>query len=469
MDTSDERGNLMKFEIDAPQTAQAEVIVAGGGLGGIAAAVAGARAGAKTILLERNGFLGGVATAGLCCSLFNCCFSDRGEQMIHGAVMDVIAELAEKAGPGDSWRSHRGHMIFDMEKAKYVLLDFVKREGVHVRLFTQVTGVKKEGNHIAGVYVSGRNGVEYLAADLFVDATGDSDLAALTGCPYRTIAGKASYLFRMGNVDLDRFVNYFREHPEQYKNRMDVDWDLSDALRQYDENGTFLFPHGGGRFMDLINNAIAKGEYRESLGTEDSLNAFQMHGIRKYGTVHIITGFTAVSSLDADTLTDRVYEGKKMVFYVADFMQKHFPGFENSFVSATADDLGIRLSRLTETRRKLVSQAPNAGAGNPDEILGRCLIVTHARQEENGGWSAQQLGNECFDVLLSDLLPASGADNLIMGAGRSVNSRLRVMVDTMVVGQGAGIAAAVAAKGNATFETLNLSDVQKELKRQRVF
>ena len=90
----------MNLHTDVPLTSTAQVIVVGGGLGGVAAAIASARTGAKTLLIERNGFLGGVATAGLCCSLFNCCFSDDGRQMIHGPVMDIIAELAEKAGPG---------------------------------------------------------------------------------------------------------------------------------------------------------------------------------------------------------------------------------------------------------------------------------------------------------------------------------------------------------------------------------
>ena len=458
----------MNLHTDVPLTSTAQVIVVGGGLGGVAAAIASARTGAKTLLIERNGFLGGVATAGLCCSLFNCCFSDDGRQMIHGPVMDIIAELAEKAGPGPSWKSHRGHMIFDMEKAKFVLLDFAKREGVQVRLFTTVTAVEKDGSRINGIYVAGRNGLEYLAADLFVDATGDSDLAVLAGCSYRMVVGKASYLFRMGNVDLDRFVGYFRQNPKQYTSRMDVDWDFSDALRQYDENGTFLFPHGGGLFMDIINEAIRKGEFTESMGTEVCMNAFQMHGIRSYGTVHIITGFTAVPSLDAETLTDRVYEGKQMAFYVADFVKRHFPGFENSFVSATADDLGIRVSRVVHTRKKLVSDQPDAGAEDPDEILGRCLIITHVQAAENCSWSSQRLGNECFDVLLSNLLPKNGAENLIMGAGRSVNSRVRVMVDTMVVGQGAGIAAGVAAGEGGTFADLDLSKVQNELRKQGV-
>lgn len=454
----------MQLHLEVPQIAQAQVIVAGGGLGGIAAAVASARAGAKTVLLERNGFLGGVATAGLCCSLFNCCFSDDGRQMIHGPVMDIIEELAVKAGPGPSWRRHRGHMIFNPEKAKLVLLEFLRREGVTVRLYSTVAAAERERDRVRGVYVAGRNGLEYLAADQFVDATGDSDLAALAGCRTRMVNSKASYLFSIGNVDMDRFVGYFREHPDQYANRMDVDWDLEDALRQYDENGTFLFPHGGGLFLDLINDAIRRGDYTETMGTENSLNAFQMHGTRETGTIHIITGFTSIPSLDAEVLTDRVCEGKQMAFYVADFMKKTFPGFEKSYVCGTASDLGVRLSRVTVTKHKPVTDAPTADF--PDQIIGKCLIIHIPQPTDEKRWSCQQLGNECFNVLLPDLLPVEGPQNLIMGAGRSVCGRFRVMVNTMVVGQGAGVVAAIAAQAGTLPAETDPAQIRKELIRQ---
>lgn len=455
----------MKYCKTFEVSTRAQVLVVGAGLGGIAAAVAAARSGADTLLIERNGYPGGVATAGHCCSLFNCFFMDDGTQAVGGIPYEIACELANKAGgPGDGWQKHRGHMIFDVEKAKMVLTDFMLAAGVRVRYFTPLSDVVTEDGKIKGVLVTGRNGLEYIEADTFVDATGDSDLAVRAGCPYRTIEGKASYLFRLGNVDMDKVVDYFRKNPNEYVDHVDIDWEVQDAIRQYDETGTFLFPHGGGEEMTIFKEAIASGEFQKDIGTQTRLDALQMHGIRKTGTIHVITGFTPVASLDADTLTERTHEGRQLMFYVAEFMKKRFPGMENSYVASMADDLGVRMSRVITNANRLTKEMQITG-GRCEGSAGHCTVVIgHKKPGQVLG--VQTLGQDYFDVPLKALIP-DAIDNLIMGAGRSISAQnlglIRVMVNTMVVGQAAGTTAATAALSGSTVRDADYAVIRERL------
>ncbi len=104
-----------------PVRGQYDVIVAGGGLGGIAAGVASARSGARTLLVERNSFVGGVATAGMCCSIFNCFYTHDHELGSTGIAVEIADTLAEAEGYGKKWHDHKGHIIYDVESAKFHL------------------------------------------------------------------------------------------------------------------------------------------------------------------------------------------------------------------------------------------------------------------------------------------------------------------------------------------------------------
>ena len=118
------RPTLTEPSRNVPVRDEVEVLVAGGGLGGVSAAVAAARAGAKTLLIERNGFPGGVATAGMCRSLFNCLYTPSHELVVRGPALEFVEELAG-SGPGEVRRDHRGHIIFDVERGKLALIELL--------------------------------------------------------------------------------------------------------------------------------------------------------------------------------------------------------------------------------------------------------------------------------------------------------------------------------------------------------
>ncbi len=466
--------NMDKIQISrtVPVTGSADVVVAGGGLGGVSAALAAARSGASVILAETNGFLGGVATAGMCCSVFNCMFTGERKLMVGGIPLEIVDALAVGAGPGINWRKHKGHMIYDVEKAKLVLAELLEKAGVRIWLNTHVSDVMMDGGRVTHLIVSGKSGLEAIGCKVLVDATGDCDAAALAGVQLRkTFGHRASYVFRLGNVDVDRFVDYLLENPEEYPGKMDIDWSLEEAAAQYRENGTFLFPHGGGMQMTKIKEAVQNGDLPRMFGKYDTLDAMQMHMIRDKGVCHVITGYVSNEDMGAENLTASISEGKQIAFLFNDMMRKYMPGFENSFVSQTADDLGIRGSRCIVGESTFTREMKES-AYRCEDAVGAGVIEMHKKlMKADNAWNAQVFGDDVWEIPLGCLIPKD-SENIIIGAGRGADSNppllLRVMAVTMIVGQGAGTAAAIAAESGVRIRDIDLSVLHRELEKQGV-
>jgi len=266
-------------------------------------------------------------------------------------------------------------------------------------------------------------------------------------------------------------VQYFVDHPDQYPAYMDVDWSFEEAYQQYQETGTFLFPHGGGMQLEVIKQGIASGEYKTTLGVHHTLDAFQMHAIRDLGVVHMITGFVEIHDLDVARISRAMADGKKVAFYATDFFRKHVPGFEGACVIGTADDLGMRITRWIDGEFVFTEEMKTKPTRFADTI-GRG-VVQHdvVKSKAPGAWGAQTFTDETFDIPYRCLLPRQ-VEGLLMGAGRSISasnpSLLRVMALTMVVGQGAGVAAAISAREGCPPRDVSITSVQEELTRQGV-
>lgn len=452
-----------------------DVVVAGGGLGGIAAALAAARAGASTLLVERNAFLGGVATAGMCCSIFNCYYTGRHELGTTGIPVEIADRLAEATGYGLAWHRHKGHVIYDIEKAKRVFEALLTEAGVALLLGVPTVGALVDNGRLRGVIIESKAGREALLASCVVDATGDADVAAAAGAsivaPAQAPGHIHSLCFLLGNVDVDAFLAYFREYPAEYPDYMDVDWTLADALRQYDECGTFLFPHGGGMQMAAFRRARADGALPPAIGSHDTTDACQMHLLRQNRTAHVITGFAHFDGLDPERLSRSVVDGRRMAFQVTDVYRRYIPGFAKAYVAGVAANLGVRFSRRIEGTT-LLTRAMTAPGTRAQDAVGRCVSYRHERKHPGkGAWGVQVMSDDTFDVPLGCLVPRD-LDGLLVGAGRSASTEefwlLRVMVTTMVVGQGAGVTAAVCARSRAAPRGVSLAEVRHELQRQGV-
>ncbi|NLF14372.1 MAG: FAD-dependent oxidoreductase [Anaerolineaceae bacterium] len=451
---------------EIPPLAEVEVLVAGGGLSGVAAAVAAARNGAKTLLVERSSILGGVATAGLMASITNFYYTDRNELVVGGIATEVVDRLAELGGTTKEWRSRScPHYTNDPEIFKVLLIDMVLESGAQVLLDTWVVDTLVEDGALRGVIVETKGGPRAIRALVSVDTTGDADLACRAGAPYRYEPTASSSLeFRMGNVDLQKLFQYFMEHPSEYPTDQDIPTSLEQLAYHWRERGLLFVPHGAGRHMQLVQEAIARGEYQRKRGVASGLDAFGMYGLAKDRTAIINSNFEVVDYLDPWERSQAIVDAQRSIPHIAEFLRSHMPGFQDAYVAATASELGIRGTRWIEGDYVLTEQDVLDGVRFPDVVgMGayrkkfgdRLLFLPHG-----------------FDIPYRVMLP-QGIEGLLVSSGKSTSSSprglLRGQARCLQLGEAGGAAAALAARSGVPPRALDIRALQQRLLAQGVY
>ena len=433
-----------------------DVIVAGAGLAGVCAASASARAGARTLVVEKEPFAGGVSTAGLETSICNYFINTRHEIVVGGCPLELIERMVKRGAVSRNWNRHRGHVVFDVELGKICMDEMLEDAGAEILFDTLITDAIVEGNNVRGIQTANRSGLQERRASCIVDATGDADVAARAGVSLRIADYEHSFLFRLGNVDVDKFVAYFRDNPDEYATGIDIDLSFEEAIAFYEDTGILFCHHGCGRRLTPVCDAVQKGEYPLQWGSYRNMNIFQLHAIRENSTMIVNTGFFDLSEPGGNALSDFLREGRKLSHYVADFLRRSLPGLENSFVLATANASGLRRTRYLDAGFTFTREMYDSGAVYPDRV-GRGVVVQKGKLH---------ITDTTFDIPLRCLMPPV-MDGIIIGSGRSASSEpaeiLRTMPVTMSVGQGAGAAAAVAANERTRIRDVDTSLVRKEL------
>jgi hypothetical protein len=228
--------------------------------------------------------------------------------------------------------------------------------------------------------------------------------------------------------------------------------------------------------MDAFQQAKADGVLPPQIGIQDTTDACQMHAMRRTGVVHVVTGFTRFNGLDEELISRSIIDGRRMVHIVAEAYRRYVPGFDDAYVAGTAVNLGVRTSRYLDGDFVFTGEMLASGQRQPDAVgkvigWGHPVLNEKAKKLAKGAFSCQVLNSEPADLPYRCLLPR-GVGGLLMGAARSIStdnpSLLRVMAHTMVVGQAAGGAAAVAARAGVTPRAVRVADVQEELKKQGI-
>ncbi|MEK6795757.1 MAG: FAD-dependent oxidoreductase [Spirochaetota bacterium] len=453
-----------------PVLASVDVLIAGGGVGGIAAALASARAGAKTMLIERSSYTGGVATACLVTQVLNCYYTADHRLAITGIPLEIADALAEAEGYGKKWHDHKGHILYDVESAKLVFDRLLTEAGVTVQYNTVVSGVVKNADTLSGLIIESASGREVILAKTVIDATGDAAVALHAGVPVHAVMpwGRHSFCFRFGNVEIADFVAYLEKHPGEYPDYLDVNWTAAEALASYRALGTFMYPHASFIELSAMKRAIALGDFKKTSGVYDSLEHCQLIGVKRNKSVCIIPGMTDLPrGVNAGDISHAITDGRTMAKQVAELFNKYIPGFEHAYVSQTADYPGIRGSRWIDGDFVFTNAMRETNSAFDDRIARSVVQLNTVK----GKYAVMDFTNGIFDIPYRTLMPR-GMDGLIMGSGRTVSVEhpflLRLMPVAMAIGQAAGTAAAVAAKTGKTARTVNVSEVQSILKQQGV-
>jgi hypothetical protein len=405
-----------------------QVFVAGGGPAGIAAAAAAARRGAETVLLERYGFLGGMATGGLVNPFMG--WHAKGEPLVAGVVGELIERMEALGGYG----SRRQATAFDPETFKLVADELVRESGARVRLHTLVTGAEVSDGRIVLVHTESKSGREGWESAVWVDCTGDADLAALAGAACdegREEDGRTQPMtlnFRMAGVAISRMPSR-------------------------------------GEINQLFDAAKAAGRVRCPRE-----NVLLFHTVSPHVVHFNTTRVVGLSATSAEDLTAAELEGRRQAHELARFLVSDVRGFERAYLEMSATQIGVRESRRIRGRYALTGEDVMAGRKFSDGIA-RCNYPIDIHSPTGAGTDIRSVpAGDYYEIPYRCLLPL-GLDNLLV-AGRSASathegqSSLRTMPTCFAMGQAAGVAAALAAERGTATDEVPVEEVQRILREQ---
>ena len=407
----------------------AQVLVAGGGPSGIAAAVAAARRGADTTLIERYGFLGGMATAGLV-NPFMSWFAGK-QPLVAGVLDEMLARMRALGGYDGGARAPHA---FDPEAFKFAADQLCQEAGVRVRLHTLVTDVRTRGGRITSLGSSSKSGAERWRARVFIDCTGDADIAYRAGVPCdhgREKDGLTQPMtlnFRMARVKVARM-------PER-----------KEMNRLFD---------------------IAKAEGRVHCPRENVLLFFTTQP----DVVHFnTTRVTGKSGTSAEDLTTAEFEARRQVQELAQFLVRDVAGFERAYLQQSAPQIGIRESRRIRGDYALTGKDVVSARKFRDAIARSNYPIDIHSPTGSGTVIKEVPEGDYYEIPYRCLLPL-GIENLLV-VGRSISSThegqssLRVMPQCFAMGEAAGVAAAMAVKGRITPRQVDVAALRAALREQ---
>ena len=423
---------VLEYRREIPVGDVCDVVVMGGGPAGIGAAIASARNGARTLLVERYGFLGGMATAGLVGPFMTCYDIDGKEPVIEGIFSELVDRMVEmgaaidpagvkgfSAFGGYHPYGHEHVTPFDPEALKSVAQEMVLEAGVELSLHTFFVDTLMKEDRIAGLVTVTKSGLKALRGTVVIDTSGDGDVAARAGAPYEKgratdgLLQPVSLFFRVGNVDDEAVQGYMDEHPD----------DIC--------------------FRNIVREAKTRGEYSH---TKDWLTMFRLPRAGEWwgnaSRVHDI------DATDGEQLTRAEIEGHRQVVYLVDFLRRSVPGFEDCYLLDTGSQIGVR-----ETRRIIgdyvLSDEDVYAARRFEDAIARVSFPMDIHDVQGGGGFFEGPREGPYYTIPYRCLVPRRVENLLV-AGRCISATheahgsLRVMPPCFATGQAAGTAGALA-------------------------
>jgi hypothetical protein len=451
-----------------------DVVVVGGGTAGAIAGIAAARTGARTLLVEQYGSLGGVLTLGMSLKGVNDgegrkALGGIGEELLHRArLMNGATEVVDHP-------RHGSILGQDPEALKLVLIEMVRESGLQLLLHSFLVDTVTDGDTIQAVTVANKAGLEIIPAKCFVDCTGDADLAARAGAGI--VHGRegdglmqpVSAIFRVGGVELDHTWKYLEEHPE------DFEIQKGDPLGNFTVDDFRKKPGVGvAGFRSLIRKARAAGDYtipRDDMG-------FNPLPGRREVTINI-TRVHNIDGTNPDDLTRAEIETQLQILEALRFLRKYLPGFENCYVVSSPFQVGIRETRHVEGDYVLTADDVVSGRNFDDQVARGAypLDIHDVRHNAPGHKSAIAGGgtdlskiNRSYGIPLRSLV-AKGIANLTV-AGRCLSATHAAAASArgqpvcMATGHAAGSIAALAAVKNVAVRDVDIHEIQGLLVQQ---
>ncbi len=444
-----------------------DIIVVGGGVSGSVAAIAAARAGAKVLLIEEHGFLGGSLTAmgvGPMMSFHN----PAGEQVVRGIPDEIIERLKLRG-------ASLGHIPdtitycstvtpFEAEELKIELESMLSEAGGEILYHTQLAAVRCVTDEIQHIVVCNKAGLTSYAAEIFIDGTGDGDVGARAGAAFvsgRSADGAKQPMtmnLKLANVDVDAIRKYAILNPDEF----------------------FFSPHGKAEgirrlqtsprlslagFLSAWNAARARGEVDIP---RDMVLFFEtpVPGV-------VIVNTSRVAGLDGTDpfqLSRAESIGRRQCVQIFRFLRKHAVGFDQAIRMDTSTKIGVRETRhiqglCTVTANDIIQATPFSDC----IALGGYPIDIHAPGDEETRTSHLK-PNTKYQIPLRALLPASPRNLVVVGrcisGTHEAAAAFRCTPIAMAIGQGGGCAAAIAVKHRVSPSSAPFAEIRALLLNQ---
>ncbi len=409
----------MQYTKTIPDNREYDILVVGGGPAGCAAAAAAAREGKRVLLVESEGCLGGMGTAGLVPAWAP--FSDGQQVIYRGLALKVFTEAGQGLTPprGDS---QYNWVAIDSESLKRVYDRLMQETGVDVLFHSTLCDVGLYGDRIGYAVISNKQGLTAYHAKVFVDATGDADLAYRSGG--ETVYGgekgeiqPASLCFTLSNVDSVTYPTEGNMHPS------------SSVTKAYDMMADPAFPLIADKHICL---------------------SWLGEGVVGFNAGHLFD----VDSTDPVSVGRAEMLGRELAKQERDALAKHCPSvYGKARLTSTAAKLGVRESRRIVGDYVLCRDDYIARATFPDEIGRNCYYLdTHGNKEEeklpkDHSLELRYKAGESHGIPYRCLIPKGVSNLLVAGrclsADRAVQGSIRVMPTCLVTGEAAGAAAAL--------------------------
>jgi hypothetical protein len=446
---------------------QTDVLVCGGGPAGVCAAIAAARNGAGVLLVERGNCLGGMATRGLVGPFMTCYDKSGTTQIIRGLFGEIVERLVARGGAihprevfgGTAFTSwikvgHDHCTPFEPEALQLLLDEMCAEAGVKVLFHADFAEPLQDGARIVGARLFTKAGMRDVRAKVVIDATGDADVAFRAGAPTEfgdEASGRvqpASMFFRIGNCDLAAITADIEAHKNDFYRKDGVNyrslhWRVAEARA------------AGDWTLDRVSIGLFRGVKED----EWSINTSRIMG---------------VDSTNPESWSAAEAEGRRQVDQIFRFFKKYVPGCANARLLCSGSTLGIRESRRIVGEYRLTAEDCIEGRVPEDSILlASNSVDVHGRfgpmsneyvPIKNGNW---------YGVPYRSLVPLK-VDNLLV-AGRCLSAdaeaagAVRVMPPSMAMGEAAGTAAALCARGGTAPRNLDPAMLAASLKAQGAF